>query len=244
MGVFGIILTVLAGIILLLCLILSVKIRVLFDYSDKVNLKIKWAFIKLDILPAAEKKKKPKPEKPKKQENTEPEAPKEPKAKTTKPNPVKTFLENEGLEGLYNVLYQTCTALGGFFGKILRKIKVEELYLLMTVGTGDAALTAIEYGKISGVIFPMLGYICSHMQVGKYDADISPDFLADKTEGELHAALSFRPIVLTNGVVVLLFNLIFKVLIRLLRGIKQKKPTDANNTDKEMTAANTGSTDN
>ena len=46
------------------------------------------------------------------------------------------------------------------------------------------------------------------------------DYLSGKTQGELHSLLSFRPIVLTNGVVVLLFQLLFRVVIRFLKGIK------------------------
>lgn len=220
MKVFLIILLVLSGIVALICCILSIRVLIQFDYRDKVFLHIKWAFLKFDILPAG--KKKPKPEKPKAEEKPPEEKPPKPETapKQKKPNPIKAFLNNEGLEGLYEILYQTCQALGGFLGKILRKIKIEELFFSLSVGAGDAASTAIAYGKTASVVFPMLGYICSHMRVGKYDAEVTPDYLSGKTEGELHSLISFRPIVLTNGVVVLLFQLLFRVVIRFLKGIK------------------------
>lgn len=230
--VFGIILAVIAGIILLICAVLSIKLKVEFFYHDKVFLNIKWTFLKFNILPAGEKKPKKEKEKPKKEEPAPAEQPKQEKSpKQKKPNPIKTFLSNKGLEGLYEILYQTCLALGGFFSKIFKKIKFEELCFYMTVGTGDSALTAIEYGKISSVVFPMLGYICSHAQVGKYDIDISPDFLAEKSDGSLYAVISFRPLVLTNAVVVLVFKLLFKVLIKFLSGIKTPKGAKKNQPD-------------
>ncbi len=223
MGVFLIILAVIAGIVALICCILSIKLKVWFDYDDKVFMKVQWAFLKFNILPAGEKK--PKKEKPPKETKPEDEQqkPKEEKTKQKKPNPIKTFLQNEGIGGLYNILRETCLALGGFFGKIIRRIKIEELFFELRVAGADAADTALRYGRISAEVFPMLGYICSHMKVGKYDADISPDFLAEKTSGELHAVLSFRPVALTNGAVRLVFALIFKVLLKFLKGIRTPK---------------------
>ncbi len=224
MKVFLIILLVLAGIIAFICCILNIRLFVQFDYEDKVFLKVRWAFLSFDILPASEKKKKPKKEKPKEEkppEEKKPEPEKKPKAK--KPNPMQVFLNNEGLNGLYEILYQTCQALGGFFGKLLRKITIEQLYFSLRVSEGDAAETAISYGKTCAAVFPMLGYICSHMRVRKYDAEITPDYLANHSEGELHTLLSFRPLALTNGAVVLVFRLLVHVLIRFLKGIKTSK---------------------
>lgn len=221
MKVFLIILTVLVGITALLCAVLSVRLKIRLDYTDKVNLEIKWAFIKLNIFPLSGKKKKKPEQKKEEPEKTEEKPPEQPKAK--KPNPIKVFLNNKGIEGLYEILRQTCSALGGFFGKIVRQIKLDEFFLIMRVSAGDAAQTAIEYGKTCGMVFPMLGYICSHMRVGKYDVDISPDYLASQTTGELHARLSFKPLTLTNGAVVLVFQLLFRVVIQFLRGLKTPK---------------------
>ena len=53
--------------------------------------------------------------------------------------------------------------------------------------------------------------------------EITPDYLANHSEGELHTLLSFRPLALTNGAVVLVFRLLVHVLIRFLKGIKTSK---------------------
>lgn len=240
MKVFLIILAVLAGIIALICLILSIKLNIAFDYTDKVQLKIKWAFIKFSILPLEKKEKKPKKEKPKKEEPEKPPEEKKPKQKTQKPNPIKTFLNNEGVEGLYEILRQTCAALGGFFGRIVRKIELKEFYFILNVAGKDAADTAIKYGRTCSALFPMFGYICSHMKVGKYDIDISPDYLANQTIGELHADLAFKPLSLTNAAVVLVFQLIFKVVLKFLRGLKTPKQTDSNSNHTNITNTNEG----
>ena len=224
MKVLLIILLVIVGIIALICCVLNIRLMVKLDYTDKVYLKIRWAFLSFDVLPASEKEKKPKKEKPKQEKPPDKEKPQtQTKPKTKKPNPIKVFLSNEGINGLYELLYQTCQALGGFFGKIIRKITIEELFFSLRISEGDAARTAVSYGKICGVVFPMLGYICSHMRVRKYDAEITPDYLANQSEGELHALFSFRPLAMTNGAVVLVFRLLIHVVVRFLKGLKTPK---------------------
>ena len=56
---FQIFLCVIFGIIAFFVLILSVPLKVTLGYDDKIHLKVKYLFIKLDILPAGPKKKKP-----------------------------------------------------------------------------------------------------------------------------------------------------------------------------------------
>ena len=70
---FQIFLCVLLGIIAFFVLVLSIPVHVYFTYSDKIYLTVRYLFIKLNILPAGEKK--PKKEKPKK-EKPEEEKPK------------------------------------------------------------------------------------------------------------------------------------------------------------------------
>ncbi|MBR1812002.1 MAG: DUF2953 domain-containing protein [Clostridia bacterium] len=222
MKVFLIILAVLAGIAVLIALLFSIKVAIRFDYDDKVRVRVKWLFINLQILPAAEKEKKSKKQKKPAQETPE-EPKKEEEAKQKKANPFKTFYDNKGVEGIYELLYKLCQALNGFFGKIIHRIRLDEFFVYITVGSGDAAKSALDYGRISGAVFPMLGYICSHMSVGKYDAEITPDFLAEKTTGELHATVSFRPIRLTNAGVSLVFRLLFSVALKFLKGLKAPK---------------------
>ena len=52
--------------ILLIVVILSVKFTLFMSFDDEFKLAVKWLFIKIKILPKAEKEEKPKKEKPKK----------------------------------------------------------------------------------------------------------------------------------------------------------------------------------
>ena len=224
MKVLLIILAVIAGIAALICAVLSVKAIIRVNYeNNKFTLAVQWAFIKMDLIPFGLKKKEKKPAEEKKEEPPPEEEKKEEAPKKKGSNPFKTFYDNKGVEGIYELIYDLFSALAGFAGKIVRKIRLDEFFVYITVGSPDAAKTALDYGKISAAIYPCVGYICTHMPVGKYDVNVRPDFLLDKTQGELHSVISFRPIVLTNAGVALVFRLLFTVVIKFIKGIRTPK---------------------
>ncbi|HZJ78598.1 MAG TPA: DUF2953 domain-containing protein, partial [Clostridia bacterium] len=107
------------------------------------------------------------------------------------------------------------------------------LYVNITVSKGDAAQTAIEYGKICSQVFPAMGFICSNMKVKKYDLNISPDYLANKSKAKLYAYLSVVPIAITNAAVVLAVKLLFNVLLKILfKNMKSQKINQTNKTER------------
>lgn len=218
-----IVLYILLAIILLLAVILSIKVSLIADYRENFYLKVKYLFLEIPIYPGSGKKK-PKEEKPA-------ETPKEEPAKEEKPtekgkNPIKNFLDNEGVSGVIGLVNDTARILGGFFGSVFRHVIFEELYLTIVVAGRDAADTAIKYGRVSSNVFPALGFICSHAKVKKYDADISPDFLAEVSTAEFHTKISFRPIFLLGALLVLAVKLLFKVIFKLL--FSKPKSSDEN----------------
>ena len=102
------------------------------------------------------------------------------------------FFKKEGVEGVYSLLSKTVSALNSMIGKIIRQFRIEELYLYMLIGAGDAAETAQKYGETCAKFFPLLGAIVSNFKVKKYDIDISPDFLA-KDKAEFHTVIFLAP---------------------------------------------------
>lgn len=159
------------------------------------------------------KKKKPKKEKPKKEEK-----PSEPKS-----NIFKDFYENQGFAATVELIQTAASQLGGFLGSVYRAFVIENLRLLLIVSSGDdAARNAIKYGKVCSAVYPSMGFICSNMKVKKQDVKVISDFISQENRAEFELALSVRPIKLTNAVVVLAFRLLFKVLLKLLKGSKKK----------------------
>lgn len=218
---------VIIGIIAFFIVLLSIKFVVTVHYEDDIAVSVGWLFLKFNILPAKEDK----PEKKKKENNKKTtekpketnEVVKEPKAK--KDNMFVRFYKNRGVSGVVQLLKDAAKALGGMFKRIGRAFLFEELYVSLDVGASDSAETAIKYGKVCSAAFPAMGLIVSTMRVRKYSIQINPDFLYGKNVAKLHTKISVRPIALINAVIILAFELLFKVVIKLLKHSKAPKPT-------------------
>ena len=218
-------LLIILGIIAFFIILLSVKVVVTVHYEDEVEVSLGWLFLKFNILPSKEKEekkkkdKKPKEEKPKE----ESEIIKEPKKKK-QDNMFVRFYRNRGVEGVVQLLKDAAKAVGGMFRRIGRAFLFEELFVSLTVGKGDSAQTAIKYGETCAAAFPAMGLIVNTMRVKKYSIEINPDFIYGKSNAKLHTKVSVRPLKLINAVIIVAFELLFKVVIKLLKHSKAKKP--------------------
>ena len=134
------------------------------------------------------------------------------------------FYKNRGGNGVVQLLNDDAKAVGGMFRRIGRAFLFEELIISMTVGAGDSAETAIKYGKVCSGAFPAMGLIVNTMRVKKYNLEINPDFIYGKTSAKLHTKISVRPIKLINAVIIVAFELLFKVVLKLLKHSRAPKP--------------------
>lgn len=208
-----IVLYILLAIIALIVLAFSFRLTLQLDYHEMVELEVRYLFFRFKLLPWEKKEKAPKEEKPVEQK---PPEEKKPNDKPAKPNPLKAFWQNEGVDGVIALLKETARIVSGMFRSIFKHVIIDKLFLQMYIGSGDAAQTANDYGKVCAEVFPALGAICSVMKVRKYDVDLSPDFLANQNETELHAIITLRPIFVTNAAVVMAVRLLFKVIFKVL----------------------------
>ncbi len=234
---FLIFLAVIFGIAALFTSVLSVPLKVTLGYDDKIHLSIKYMFVNLKILPVdpnkPKKEKKPK-EKKEKEPAKEPEAPKE-----KKPNPILDMVKANGFDGMMDVLGNLGRILKKFGGNLFKSVVFDQAYINITVGTGDAASTAIKYGKTCQKVYPFMGFICNNNVVKNHDINVEADFLANKTEGEflfeMHVCL--RKIV--NSGIGLVVRLIFGVVLKFLKGgkVKKDKTTASKTNDVNNTAS-------
>lgn len=218
---------ILLGIILFFVVILSIKITIVAEYFDEFKLSIKWLFLNIQILPSKKK------DKPKKQEKPKKEKPQKEPAPEPEPNPEEqtekkenifvTFYNNQGFDGVIELINNATSSLGKMLSSFKKHIVFSELYLFMTVTGGcDAAETAMEYGRTCQKVFPAMGYICSNFPIKKYDVEIEPDFLGTKNSAQFAVSVHIRPIFFINAVIVLALRLVFKVVLKFLKGIKNK----------------------
>ena len=213
------------GIIAFFIILLSIKFVVTVHYEDDVELSVGWLFLKSKILPSEEKEKKHKKEKKPKEEKPkeESEIVKEPKKKK-QDNMFVRFYRNRGFDGVVQLIKDAAKAVGGMFKRIGRSFLFEELFVSLRVGKGDSAETAIKYGETCSAVFPAMGLIVSTMRVKKYSIEVNPDFIYGKNNAKLHTKISVRPIKLINAVIIVAFELLFKVVIKLLKHSRVQKP--------------------
>lgn len=212
---------IILGIIAAIVLLLSVRINLTGEYFDSFKLEVSWLFLKFQIFPLVKKEKKEKPKKeepPKPQKEPQPEVPGE-----KKENIFLTFYNNQGVEGVEELINNAAYSVARLFASFRRHIVIRELYLWITVcSNADAAQTAIDYGRMCQKVFPPLGFICSNLTVKKYDCEIEPDFIGKTNSAQFAFKISVRPIFILNAGIVLLFRLLFKVVIKFISGIKNK----------------------
>lgn len=217
---------VILGIIAFFVILLSIRITINAEYFDEFKLSISWLFLKIQILPSnkkdkPKKDKKPKKEKPQKESSPEPEPNEQPTEK--KENIFVKFYNNQGFDGVIELINNAASALGKMFSSFKKHIVIRELYLFMTVTGGcDAAETAMEYGRTCQKVFPAMSFICTNLPVKKYDVEIEPDFIGVKNSAQFATSVHIRPIFFINAVIVLVFRLVFKVVLKFLKGIKNK----------------------
>lgn len=218
------------GIIGFIALVLSIRITVNGEFFDEFKLSVKWLFLKIDILPT-KKKDKPKKEKAPKEKKEKP-ATEETVSETPtekKENIFVKFYNNQGFDGVIQLINNVGKALGKLMHSFKKHIVLRELYLWMTVTGGfDAAETALEYGRVCQKVFPTMSFICTNLTVKKYDVEIHPDFLGNKNKAEFTFSVSVRPIFILNALIVLVFRLLIKVVLKFLMGIKDKSKNNEN----------------
>lgn len=200
---------ILLGLLTVIILALCVKVVISAEYSDeKTEVFAKWLFLKIPLYPAEKKPKKEK-EKPPEEKKEEPEKPKE----KSDVNLLKLLYESEGTDGLIEIVKRIFSYLGTFFGGLLRAFIVEELQLEVCCAKNDAAKTAIYYGEVCSVLFPMLGGLASGCTLKRYNVNVYPDFLARYGDASFYLRMHVVPIRLVGITLALVFKLIFKALL-------------------------------
>lgn len=217
---------IILGIVLFFVAVLSIPVVLDMEYGDVFKLRVSWLFVKFNILPKDESKKKPKKEKKPKAEK--PQAEKAPTETSVtdapkKDNPIKIFYEDQGVLGIVELINNVASYLGKFSKGFLKSIYIKKLRIRIWVTEGDAAQTAIKYGKFCQMIYPPLGFICSSCHVKDYDVNIWAEYCGDKTKGEFETKVALIPRSVINAGIAFVFRLVVRLVKALLVYFKAKK---------------------
>ncbi len=228
------------GIIALILLLLSVRVRIFAEYSEiDTRVMLQWLFIKIPLFPAEKKEKNDKTEKAETTPGQDTSAEEEPpieepvteeevtgesvedsamQTETPEKPAQKSTLLNDiygshGIDGLMLVVKRIFGYIGTYIGKLMNSLVIDELYIDVKCTKNDAAETAIYYGEVCSALFPMLGALVTKYKVRKYDVNVYPDFLARHSSASFAVRMHLYPIYLIGITIGLVFKLLFKVII-------------------------------
>lgn len=193
------------SIVLLIVLLLMQSVKATFCYENgKIELKVKFLFLTLFPL----KPKKPKKSKPKKQ--TEPiqknvpdeqnesaappaeETPKETDFKTKNANISSDKPKKAGFDFDFEMIMDYVKSASPPVKRLFKKIRVRDLYIDYVVGTDDAAKTAIKYGTVCAVVYPVIEWLTTYFSVQAREVKIEADFSRETDDIFVYCVVKLR----------------------------------------------------
>ncbi len=104
--------------------------------------------------------------------------------KPQKQNFIAKILDEEGVVGILLLLSNVIQTLNSAVNTLIKGLHIYSLYVKMIIGGGDASDIAQKYGSVSGIYYPIKGFILNGMKVDNFDDYIQPDFIAPCSEYE------------------------------------------------------------
>ena len=233
-------------IILAFIVILSIPFLIYSEYKESFVLYVRYLFIKFYIYPPEDKKKKKKKEKKPKEEKPEEEKPEEEKPEEPKEkgdNFIKVFYNNQGVPGVIELIGNIARKLKKGLHKMGKSFYIRKLWLRINVADGNAADTAVKYGKICAGVYPSLGYILDTVNSRNCSVKINPDFLGSKSQAAFDIHLFIIPSKLIGSAIKMGLSLgveLIKIFISNARSGSKNKVNTAAAADNNKQNQNTG----
>lgn len=164
----------------LLFLPLTVKI----GYKEKFNLSILFSGITVFKLKKTETKKKPKEIKEKDKSTKE--------NKKNKSNVFKVLKEKYGYIKTIKILFNFANRLLTHIKKLLKHITVNKVIFNLSVTSDNAATTAVEYGAVCSVAYPVFALLSSVARVKLKQINLYADFESQKPRFDFELSITSR----------------------------------------------------
>lgn len=97
--------------------------------------------------------------------------------------------------------------------KIFKGFKLSELYIDFIIANEDAYKCALNYGRISGAVYYILGWLSAMFNVKLKTVDINPGFALSEPRWDVAAKLSFRPVTAVIAGIGFLLTYLFRYFI-------------------------------
>ena len=175
-----IVLWILLGILAAVFLLLLVPVHADVRYREKLELDVRYLFLR-----RTEKAEAPSKEK-------------RPEAQKQKKNPMleklARFKEAEGLSGLLHLAGDFLRLTGTSAAKIIRRLKIRDFDLYVLTGDEDAAAAAILYGQACAVVYPAAEALFTLTKCRRRRVSVDLDYAVKTPAVQLAADVSIRPL--------------------------------------------------
>lgn len=205
-------------VVIMILLMTSVKVR--FEYSDVLRLRINWLFITLVQIPAGTRKRKRRNQKTEKaaesvaeteasdteklsEEAAEKSAESSAqstesagaaKKKESAPEKPAKKKSRVGLSDIWEIVKLVWDSLSKPLKRLLKATRIYSFRLRVVCGGDDAAKAALNYGRISAAAGVVRAFLEGNFTVVKPDFDISVDFMSEETTAECSFTAKLTPI--------------------------------------------------
>lgn len=191
---------ILLGVFLVVGGILSLKVHIYLSYEKELVCDIRFLWIKERVIPDENEDKKYLLYNKNKSINK--------KTNEEYKSSLEQVYYEEGVKGLLELLKDTVEILASFFGKILKHIFIRRFDVDINVAGDDCADTAVYYGKVCGVVYPVASAIAHATVCKSCDINIAPDF-SEKPKGK--ASCFIKADVRVIWVIKTLFVSVYKI---------------------------------
>ncbi len=172
---------VLSALVLIASLILLLNACVSVGYNESFKLFIKIGPFKVYDSAKSDKKAK------KKSKNSSDD-----ETKPKKKNAIKVIYKQKGFVGTVQEFARFVRDVVTETKTTIKHFKFKKLVLDITVASGDAAMTAIQYGAVCTAVYPVIGLIASLTDVGFKKINISSDFEGNKSKCTFSFSIKMR----------------------------------------------------
>ena len=184
---------------LFIALLLSTKIILRIKYEDKLVVYLRVLFVKIQLYPKKEKKKRyPHSMSKRKAKKIKNSLKKKPKKQKKKKSDLKEELEEEieDKSDLFSIVSIIVSFVKNFILFFVKSVRIKAFKLKITVATEDAAKTALTYTAITQSInslFPLLDKLKTFKKLPKgKDLAVNADFTSETPTVDIDAELYVR----------------------------------------------------
>ncbi len=158
---------IIGGVLLLIALILLLPITAQIKFNNDFFFKVK--FLGITVYKLKEKQEKPKPEKSEKQKN-------EQKPEEKEQGIFAKLKAKHGFKGAIKEVFDFVSKVITQIKPQLLKIKFRKFKLDLIIVGEDAAMTAIEYGAVCGIVYPVLSFIDQNLNIKLKQINVEAGF--------------------------------------------------------------------